>query len=479
MWRGRWRLSIELVVWHSLALMVLCLAIGIISHTLLLRPMRTRLPAEGRAFAAALAEQVREPLWYLDITTLQQLVDRQRLYPSVLGVRVENQFGDTLVAWVREEDRAASGLEVLDPVMYRDELIGRISVTWSLQPLLLLQSGLWPALLAVTIGGIVVQFLLTWWLIRRFLRDPLHLVVRSLRHVADGRFDVAMPEARHQELRVLLHEAHRMAARIQERSNALHTEIAERQRVAAELIRHKADLEALVAQRTQALAEANRSLRDEMDKRKQAQKAIIEVSTWEQQRIGQDLHDTLVQEIVGARYLFAALERSLAAHSPEYGDRTRQVSTILQEIMEHVRMLAHGMMVVDLREGGLAEALKQYAAKTEDIFPLSCRLMQAEAGFPELDGTTSVQLYYIAREAVNNAIRHGQASKIRIRLGRHGERPVMTVTDNGCGFDCNHEYSGMGLSIMRNRAESIGVAFTAWSRPGRGSCIRCVLDAAD
>lgn len=471
--RGRWRLSSELVLWHSLALAIICLAIGLISHHFLLQPIRERLRGEAHAFADALAGQVMEPLWRLDAATVAELLQRQKLYSAVLGVRVENQFGDVLADWAPEGE--AAGISVEEPVFYRDELIGRVYITWSLQPLQSLQSSLWPTLLAITVCGIAVQLLLTWWLTRRFLRTPLSAVVRSLRTVADGRFDVEIPEARHQELRVLLKEARRMASRIQERTVSLHHEIQERQRVADELIRHKAHLETIVQHRTEALAEANRALRTEMDQRKQAQHAIIDISTREQQRMGQDLHDTLVQELVGVRYLFAALERSLVADVPEYADRARQVSGMLQEIMEHLRMLAHGMMVVDLREGGLAEALRHYAEKTASLFPLSCRLKQVSPGLPEADITTSVQLYFIAREAVNNAIRHGKASKIRIRLGYCRGNFVMTVTDNGGGFDRDRIAGGMGLCIMQNRAESIGAGFSVWSRPGRGTCIRCVL----
>ncbi len=474
MQRSQWRLSTELIIWHSTALVVVCLGIGVISHRFLLRPIRERLPEEARVFANALVEQVREPLWYLDATSIGRLLDRQRLYPALLGVRVENQFGDMLAGW-QHDDHISAGISVSKPVFYRDERIGQVYVTWSLQPLVAVQSGFWPALFAVTIAGIAVLLLLTLWLIRRFLRAPLHTVVRSLREIANGRFDVKIPDARHQELRLLLNEARRMASRIRERTVSLHDEIAERQRIAAELIEHKAELEELVLRRTQALAEVNQALRNEIEQRKAAQRAIIEVSTREQQRIGQDLHDTLVQEIVGARYLFSALERSLSANAPEYAESTQQISVILKEIMEHVRMLAHGMMVVDLREGGLAEALRNYASKTSDLFPLRCEFKQLDVAFPEVDATASVQLYFIAREAVNNAIRHGKASKIRISLARHRDCPLMSITDNGRGFDRRGIFDGMGLRIMQNRAESIGAVLSVWSQEGLGTCIRCEL----
>jgi len=472
--RRRWGLSTELILWHSFALVMVCLGIGIISHYFVLRPIRERLPQEARVFAAAIAEQVLEPLWYLDTDRIADLLERQKVYPAVLGMRVENQFGDVLAAWQQEEN-VSSGISVKRPVYYRGERIGMVYVTWSMQPLHILQSGLWPALFAITIFGIVAQLLLTLWLIHRFLRTPLHSVVDSLRKVADGHFDLQIPMARHQELRMLLHEARRMASRIRERTVSLHNEIAERQRIAAELITHKEELELQVRQRTQALGQANEALRREIEQRKQAQQAIIEVSTHEQQGIGQDLHDTLVQEIVGARYLFAAIEKSFVKAVPACADQTRQMSATLQEILEHVRMLAHGMMVVDLREGGLPEALRQYAERTSGLFPISCVLKHADQGFPEVNATVSVQLYYIAREAVNNAIRHGKAMHIRITLGKEGGCPVMKVTDNGKGFVRRNDSNGMGLRIMQNRAESIDAAFSLWSKPHLGTCIRCVL----
>ena len=90
----------------------------------------------------------------------------------------------------------------------------------------------------------------------------------------------------------------------------------------------------------------------------------------------------------------------------------------------------------------------------------------------KLDEATSVQLYYIAKEAVNNAIRHGHASRIRIALGFIHGKSCLRVTDNGVGFE-NPANGGTGLLIMRSRAESIAGNLTIFSRPGMGTCIRC------
>ncbi len=474
MQHSRWRLSNELILWHSIALAVVCLGVGLFSYHILLRPLEEVLPSQANRFATGFASEVSTALWNLNGDAVREQLARQHLNPSLLGIRVENQFDDVLGEWTSPEAEDTPGITAFHPVFWNGELIGDVHVSWSRKPVLTLRKGLWPAILGITGGGIVVQFFLTWFLTRRFLRHPLHAIVRSMRNTASGRYDVVVPTARHQELYLLHKEANLMADRIRERTEALQAEIAERRQIASELDLHRQKLEELVRQRTQELDQANISLRQEMQQRKVAQKTIIQVSTHEQQRIGQDLHDTLGQEIVGARYLLSSLQRAMAAAAPHYQERLRQLAAMLHDIMEHARMLAHGLMVVDLKEGGLAAALESQAQKSTQLFEIKCRLRQQDPPWPELDQATSVQLYYIAQEAVVNAIRHGRASKIHIKLGWKDGNPCMQVSDNGNGL-IRKDSGGTGLIIMRSRSESIGWTLTVWSHPGIGSCIRCRL----
>jgi len=467
-----WRLSNELVLWHSIALAIVCLGVGFFSYHVLLRPLESELPRQADAFASEFIKEISEPVWNLNASEVQRKLRKHNLNPSVLSIRVENQFGDVMGEWISPAAERTPGIIAAAPVYWNSELIGDVHISWSRQPIVMLRQWLWPAILAITGGGIAIQFILTWLLTRRFLRRPLYAVVRSMRNTARGEYDKTPPTARHQEIRLLHKEANLMADRIRERTEALQAEIAERQQIAAELVQHRQKLEELVRQRTLELDEANRSLRQEMEQRIIAQKTIIQVSTHEQQRIGQDLHDTLGQEIVGARYLLSSLERGMEAAAPQYQDRLRQLATMLHDIMEHARMLAHGLMVVDLKDGGLPAALETHAQKTAELFAIKCRFRLHETPFPELEPAASAQLYYIAQEAVSNAIRHGHASRIRIMLGWKKGKPCLQITDNGAGFN-RQKGGGTGLIIMRSRAESIGGSLTVWSHPGIGSCIRC------
>lgn len=472
MQHSRWRLSTELVLWHSIALASVCLCVGILSYYMLLRPLDAELPNQADGFATEFAAVIREPLWDLNTDELQMQLEKQHLNPSLLGIRVENQFGDGLAEWVSREAKDTPGIMVHQPVFRNEELIGNVHVSWSRKPIQVLRDGLLPALLGITAVGIAVQFILTWFLTQQFLRRPLYAIVQRMRNTAQEDYDSIIPKGRHKEVYLLNKEASLMANQIRENTEALKSEIAERQQIEAELVQHRQKLEDLVLQRTQELALANLSLRQEMEQRKLAQRTIMKVSTHEQQRIGQDLHDTLGQEIVGARYLLSSLERGMETAAPQYQDRLRQLAAMLHDIMEHARMLAHGLMVVNLNDGGLAAALESHAQKTAQLFAVKCRFRLNGPPLPELDEATSVQLYFIAQEAINNAIRHGHASRIRVMLGCKRGVPCLQIIDNGKGFILQNG-GGTGLIIMRSRAESIGGSLTVWSRPGIGSCIRC------
>jgi signal transduction histidine kinase len=437
-----------------------------------LYPLEQELPRQANYFADEIADRIRVPLWKLNSSEIQDILEEQHLNASLTAIMVVNQFDDVLGKWQSLLSNEVPVTTVTKPVYWKNELIGYVHVHWSLQPIQTLRKSLWPTILGITGAGIMVQFFLTLFLTRRFLRRPLEKVIRSMQNTAQGKYDLPLPTARHQEIRQLHEEANELANRIRERTQALKAEINKRLEIAAELMQHRNNLENLVYIRTQELNDANQLLRREMEQRKIAQKSIIRISTHEQQRIGQNLHDTLGQEIVGARYLLSSIERAMGGTTPEYRDRLQQLSTILRDVMEHARMLAHGLMVVDLKEGGLAAALENYTRKTASLFHVKCRFRLHPDALPALDQTTSVQLYYIAQEAVNNAIRHGQATRIRITLASRMGTPSLLITDNGTGFNDPND-GGTGLIIMRSRAESIGGTITVWSRLGTGSCILC------
>src|SRR6202166_2160166 len=191
----------------------------------------------------------------------------------------------------------------------------------------------------------------------------------------------------------------------------------------------------------------------DITERKHLEKAILDISAREQRRIGQDLHDGLGQHLTGIAFMSKVQEQKLMEKgSPEAGDAGKIVNLVNQAIHK-TRELARGLLPVVADAEGLMSALEQWAGEVEDLFAVSCRF-QCLAPVLIHDDTMATHLYYVAQEAVNNAIKHGHARHIVIRLAAVKHQGTLTIQDDGCGIGNTTPGSkGMGLHLMTYRAK--------------------------
>jgi signal transduction histidine kinase len=91
------------------------------------------------------------------------------------------------------------------------------------------------------------------------------------------------------------------------------------------------------------------------------------------------------------------------------------------------------------------------------------------------DNAAAVHLYRIAQEAINNAIKHGQASRIEIGLNSANGQILLTIRDNGVGLPQNHKSSGMGMRVMNYRAAMIGANVQVENLPEGGAFVKCTV----
>ena len=214
----------------------------------------------------------------------------------------------------------------------------------------------------------------------------------------------------------------------------------------------------------------------EITERKHLEQEILEISGREQRRIGQDLHDGLCQQLAGIELLAQVLEQKLTPKSPAEARRAAEIAGHVREAIGHTRRLARGLSPVELESDGLMSALGELALNIEKLFGIQCRFECAER-FPVRNNAVATHLYRIAQEAINNAIRHGRARLVEIRLGRTEGRPCLVVTDDGSGFvEPDPKYDGMGLRIMRHRASVIGGRLEIRRCKPRGTEVRCCFD---
>ncbi|HEY4767253.1 MAG TPA: PAS domain S-box protein [Candidatus Sulfotelmatobacter sp.] len=220
------------------------------------------------------------------------------------------------------------------------------------------------------------------------------------------------------------------------------------------------------------------AIRD-ITERKRLEKTILEISTREQRRIGQDLHDGLGQHLTGIAFMSKVQEQKLMEKNlPEAGDAAKIVNLVNQAIYK-TRELARGLLPVVSDAEGLMSALEQWAGEVQDLFAVSCRF-QCLAPVLIHDDTVATHLYYIAQEAVNNAIKHGHARQIVIRLAAVRHQGALTIQDDGCGIgNIVPGNKGVGLHLMNYRSRMVGGSLEVQRVGGGGTAVTCLFPLDD
>jgi PAS domain S-box-containing protein len=211
------------------------------------------------------------------------------------------------------------------------------------------------------------------------------------------------------------------------------------------------------------------------------EREIQTVSEREQRRIGQDLHDGLGQYLTGIACMVKVLGAKLAEKQlPEAGDAQR-ITAMVNETIQQTRDLARGLCPVELETNGLQAALQELASRVTKLFSTKCDF-QSVGVVQMYDNAAAVHLYRIAQEAINNAIKHGQASEIILSLSSANGQIVLTVKDNGKGLpkaNGSHKPSGgMGMRVMNYRAAMIGANVQVESPDDGGTLVKCTVQNA-
>lgn len=237
----------------------------------------------------------------------------------------------------------------------------------------------------------------------------------------------------------------------------------------------------LIAWSTTVLEGRNRAVRHiiatgiDITERKHLEKAILEISGREQRRIGQDLHDGLGQHLTGIAFMSKVLEQKLSDKTLPEAVEARKIVRLVNEAINKTRELSRGLLPVMADAYGLMSALKQMSAEVEDLFHTSCQF-QCEEAVLVRDVTTATHIYHIAQEAVNNALKHGQAQRITIALLGREDEGTLEVCDDGPGIpETMAGHSGMGLRIMSYRANMVGGTCDVARRANGGTAVRCVF----
>lgn len=212
----------------------------------------------------------------------------------------------------------------------------------------------------------------------------------------------------------------------------------------------------------------------DISSRKLMEKQIAEISDREQRRIGQDLHDSLCQHMISVAFAAEMLRDKLERLKLAEAAQAENIAEMVNEGVSQARTLARGLYPVRLEVDGLASALEELAAQAQARSNIVCTFTCDEQVFIH-DEVAGNNLYRIAQEAVNNAVKHSHARKISIGLGAVEDEVTLTIKDDGLGFAAGIDASGsgMGLHIMNYRAKMIGAYLDIRRGAGGGTIVIC------
>ena len=247
----------------------------------------------------------------------------------------------------------------------------------------------------------------------------------------------------------------------------------ERKNAEVALQKSKELLEQRVRQRTHELRVANKTMKDEIARRKGLEGEILEISDREQQRLGQELHDGLCQHLTAVAFMARSVGLRLKNHRVIDAADIEKIAQLVNDAATDTRNLSRALHRIDVDAAGFVKALQDLVDR--EIWRIPCRL-EFKPSFRIENDIAAAELYRIAREAVINANKHSQAREIVIRLERVNNEMVLRVTDDGGGFSSEPKTRrGLGTHIMGYRARLIGARLEIDSPKGGGTRVSCYL----
>jgi signal transduction histidine kinase len=202
---------------------------------------------------------------------------------------------------------------------------------------------------------------------------------------------------------------------------------------------------------------------------------LMSAQEQERIRIAGELHDSVMQEMLAATMMLGSAKRRIAAGADAHATIDKVQEKLIQA-GTGIRQLSHDLHPPALQEAGLPDALRLHCEQfsTACGIPLVC---DVDDSVHELSRGAALALFRIVQEALGNAVKHAQATRITVGLVRSSEEVTLTVADNGLGFERSRltTSGGLGLITMRERAGQLNGRFEFDTAPGRGTTIKVVI----
>jgi len=212
----------------------------------------------------------------------------------------------------------------------------------------------------------------------------------------------------------------------------------------------------------------------DMSERKRLERALLDISSREQQHFGQELHDGLGQELTGLALLARGIAGEARKQASPLALDLERLAAIASRAIETCRSMARGLSPAGEVQGGLAPALQELATRISATHGVEVCFRNTLDAPLALQPGIDDHVYRIGQEAIFNAVKHSRATQVEVMLSASADRARLQISDDGRGLAAADFHSdGLGLRIMRYRASLIGARYSIGPAQPSGTSMIC------
>lgn len=208
---------------------------------------------------------------------------------------------------------------------------------------------------------------------------------------------------------------------------------------------------------------------------------VVAAQEAERQRIARDLHDETGQALTAIGLGLRGLESRMARDPAQAAETLHQLQGLTADSLQELQRLMTDLRPSHLDDLGLSAALRWYASKIEERYPLQITT-EIDGDEKPLDEAAKIAIFRIIQEALNNVLKHSEARHVWIQLAFTDNGMRASVRDDGCGFDPatirriqSSSRPSLGLAGMEERAALLGGMVTVESKPGEGTRVEAYV----
>lgn len=202
-----------------------------------------------------------------------------------------------------------------------------------------------------------------------------------------------------------------------------------------------------------------------------ATRAVLEAEEKERQRIARDLHDGVGQMMSAVKLNLSSFRTDINSNDTTLQEKFENIFSLVDDSCREVRSVSHNMMPNALLKAGLAQAVREFLHKLDT--PALKVNLYTEGLEHTIDNNTEIMLYRVIQECVNNVIKHAQAFRLDISIIKDEHEILVTIEDNGKGFDHTdkNKPEGIGLKNINSRVAYLKGIVEFDSKPGKGTVV--------